>query len=152
MRVLFITLAFVFTAVVSTASAISWRVVTNRYFSFSLPLTFTKTDARGVDSFAEEYVADGIKVSFDYGEYSDDFGSWSRDTKYEEVVVDGKPGKIGTVSNEDSKDFPYITQIYVKLHGRLALSVSAVCRSKKEVALARTIFLAIKFLREKTGG
>ena len=53
-----------------------WQKIENDYFTFSLPSGFKKTEARGKDSFVEEYVAEGMLVRFDYGKYSNRFGGW----------------------------------------------------------------------------
>ena len=45
-----------------------WKKIENCSFSFSVPSSFRKTGARGEDSFVEEYVAERIKLSFDYGQ------------------------------------------------------------------------------------
>lgn len=126
-----------------------WKKIENSSFSFSVPPSFKKTDARGIDSFAEEYVADGIEVSFDYGIYSNNFGDWPKETKFENLKIAGKTAKIGTAPKEFHKGFPYSTQVYIKLNGNLALSMYAACKSEKEVALARKIFETIAF---KTSG
>jgi hypothetical protein len=122
-----------------------WRKIENPSFSFSLPSAFNKTEARGIDSFVEEYAADGIELSFDYGIYSNNFGGWPKDTKFEASEVDGKAARIGTTVHEFHKGFPYSTQIYIKLKGTGALSMFAACKSQKEVALARKIFETIAF-------
>jgi len=68
MRTLF---TVIHTAVVflgfASPSEQTWRKIENKSFSFSVPSSFKKTDQSGIDSFVEEYVADGIEVIFDYG-------------------------------------------------------------------------------------
>jgi hypothetical protein len=44
-----------------------WKKIENSSFSFSVPSSFRKTWARGIDSFVEEYVTERIKLSFDNG-------------------------------------------------------------------------------------
>ena len=123
----------------------AWKKIENSSFSFSAPSSFTRTDARGIDSFVEEYVADGIRLSFDLGIYANHFDGWPKDTKFEDVKVHGKAARIGTVAHEFHKGFPYSTQIHIKLAGGVALSMFAACKSEKEVALARKIFETITF-------
>lgn len=127
----------------------AWKQVENSAFSFSVPASFRKTEPRGIDSFVEEYVADGIKLSFDYGIYSNNFDDWPADTKFENLKVNGKAARIGTVAHEFHKGFPYSTQIHIKLAGGVALSMFAACKSEKEVALARKIFETITFNAKK---
>ncbi|MGC4073113.1 MAG: hypothetical protein QM760_11440 [Nibricoccus sp.] len=126
-----------------------WKPVKNAAFSFSLPQSFKKTDARGIDSFVEEYIAEGIKLNFDYGSYSNDFSDWPKDTKFERLTIHGKEARIGAVKNDYHKGYPYSTQIYIKLDEHTALSMFAACRSEPEVSLARRIFLTIVFEAKK---
>jgi len=98
-----------------------------------------------IDSFVEEYVAERIKLSFDYGWYSNNFEGWPKDTKFEDLKVNGKDARIGTVAHTFHKGFPYSTQIHIKFYGGMALSMFAACKSEEEVALARQIFNTISF-------
>ena len=123
----------------------AWKKIENKSFSFSVPPSFKKTDARGIDSFVEEYVSDGIELSFDYGIYSNNFNEWPKETKFENVKLNGKAARVGTVAREFHKGFPYNTQVRIKLDGGVALSMFAACKSEKEVAIARKIFETIAF-------
>jgi len=122
-----------------------WKKIENSSFSFSVPSSFRKTEAHGIDSFVEEYMAEGVKLSFDYGWYSNNFEDWPKDTKFEDLKVNGKDARIGTVAHTFHKGFPYSTQIHIKLDGGMALSMFAACKSEEEVALARKIFKTISF-------
>src|SRR5215510_1700166 len=122
-----------------------WKKIENSSFSFSVPTSFRKTEAHGIDSFVEEYMAEGVKLSFDYGWYSNNFEDWPKDTKFEDLKVNGKDARIGTVAHTFHKGFPYSTQIHIKLDGGMALSMFAACKSEEEVALARKIFMTISF-------
>jgi hypothetical protein len=126
-----------------------WTKIENSSFSFSLPPSFKKTDQHGIDSFVEEYVADGVELSFDYGIYSNNFGDWPKETKFEDLKIDGRAARIGTVAHEFHKGFPHSTQVYIKLDKEVALSMFAACKSDKEVALARKIFETIAFKAKK---
>ena len=134
---------------VAAPSEQTWRKIENKSFTFSVPSFFKKTDQSGIDSFVEEYVADGIELSFDYGIYSNDFGDWPKETKFESVKVNGRSARIGTVMHEFHRGFPYSTQIHIKLDGSSSLSMFAACKSEKEVALARKIFETITFNAKK---
>ena len=122
-----------------------WKKIENSSFSFSVPSSFRKTEAHGIDSFVEEYVTERIKLSFDYGWYSNNFEDWPKDTKFEDLKVNGKDARIGIVAHAFHKGFPYSTQIHIKLDGGMALSMFAACKSEEEVALARNIFKTIAF-------
>ncbi|MBM4071817.1 MAG: hypothetical protein FJ271_23260 [Planctomycetes bacterium] len=125
-----------------------WKKIENGSFSFSVPASFKKTDAQGTDSFVEEYVADGIQVRFDYGMYSNNFLGWPKNTKFENVKIDGKAARLGTAKWERDKGFAYSTQVHIRLDGEVALSMFAACKSEKEVAVARKIFVTIAFKRK----
>ncbi|WP_193215117.1 hypothetical protein [Luteolibacter marinus] len=122
-----------------------WKEIENKSFSFSVPPSFKKTGARGRDSFVEEYVAAGIKVIFDYGINSNDFRDWPKDTRFEDLKIDGKAARLGTAKRELHAGLPYSTQVRFKLEKGMALSMSAACKSEKEVDLARKIFETIAF-------
>ena len=66
-----------------------WKKIENSSFSFSVPTSFRKTEAHGIDSFVEEYMAEGVKLSFDYGWYSNNFEDWPKDTNFEDLKVNG---------------------------------------------------------------
>ena len=149
MRALVIIVLLSFALGATWGAETPWREISNKAFSFRLPSTFTKAKVEPVDSFVERYVADGIEVDFDYGIYSDNFMSWSKDTKFEELSVDGRKARIGVDKAEHYEGFAYLSMIHVPLEGRLALSMCAVCRSEREVAIARKIFLTIVFKEAK---
>jgi hypothetical protein len=88
-------------------------------------------------------------LSFDYGVYSNNFGDWPKETKFEDLKIDGKAARIGTAANEFHKGFLYSTQVHIDLDGRVALSMFAACKSEKEVALAKKIFRTIAFKSKK---
>lgn len=130
---------------VSARADDTWKKIENSSFSFSVPQSFKKTDQHGIDSFVEEYVSEGIKLAFDYGIYSGGFSDWSKETKFDDLKIDGKAARIGTKSIEPHNGFLYFTQVHIKLDGAVALDMFADCRSEKEVALAKKIFETIVF-------
>jgi hypothetical protein len=122
-----------------------WKKIENRWFSFSVPSSFTKTEVHPIDSFVEEYVTERIVLKFDYGFYSNNFFGWPEDTKFKYLKVHGKDARIGTAMHGFRKGFPYSTQIHIKLGGRTSLSMFAICKSEEDVALAKDIFKTISF-------
>ena len=122
-----------------------WKKIENKIFSFSVPPSFKKTESKGIDSFAEEYVADGIEITFDYGMYSNNFANWPKETKFEELKIDGKPAKTGIVKKDFHSGFPYSTQVRFNLDGHKALAMFAACKTEEDLALARKIFESIVF-------
>lgn len=126
-----------------------WNSIKNRDFSFSIPKALKKTDARGVDSFVEEYVGDGIELSFDYGAWSNDFHDWPKETVYENVKVGEETARLGTAETSFGYSVAkFCTQIYFKDgHGHARLDMFAACRSKAEVEVAKKIFKTIRFTK-----
>ncbi len=151
---LFLALAVVVVASAAEPADEGWRTIANESFSFSIPPGFEKTDARGIDSFVEEYVRDGITLDFDYGLFSNDFTGWPDDTTYERVQVDGESARIGTARGSFGRpNTHFLTQIYFKIgNGHANLSMSAACRSEEDVELAKKIFRSIRFVRQPDGG
>jgi hypothetical protein len=118
-----------------------WKKIKNEYFSFSVPASFKKTRAHGIDSFVEEYSGKGIRLSFDYGDYSNDFSDWRGNTVFEILTVDGRPATLGTRFEKAAT----LTQVHIPLDFPTALSMSVLCQSESDVALARRIFESIHF-------
>lgn len=67
-------------------------------FSFLVPSGMRKRDARGIDSYVEEYRGGDMRVSFDYGRYSDPLDSYSDKPEYQEtfIDIDGRRAKLVT--------------------------------------------------------
>jgi hypothetical protein len=117
-----------------------WSKVTNQVFSFSIPASWKKSNVKGMDSYHEEYLGAGIKLSFSLGRYENKFEDWPAETKFGVVNISGWQGRIGTAKREFHKGYPYSTQIYVKVDELLALSMFAACKTENEVAVARKVF------------
>ncbi|HWF17723.1 MAG TPA: hypothetical protein VG754_00560 [Verrucomicrobiae bacterium] len=127
----------------------SWKKIENDHFSFSVPESFKKTDRHGIDSFVGVYLGDGIELGFDYGAYSESFRFWPDGTQYETVKVNRKSARIGTMPKGTDREHPYYTQIHIEVTKYTALSMHALCRSEKEVELAKKIFKTIAFKEKK---
>ena len=136
-------------SVFAAPSENNWQSITNYAFSFSIPNTLKKTDARGIDSFAEEYRGNGLTIVFDYGIYSNSFQDWPKETTFEEADIDGDSARIGTCANfVDQTNTWFRSQVHFKTTGRYSkLSMHAWCRSTNEFVTAKTIFKSIRFIR-----
>jgi hypothetical protein len=143
LRSLFLLIAALLGAEACGQDQQQWQTITNNSFSFSIPADWRKTDAHGVDSFVEEYLGPVIKLSFDLGPYSNNFGDWPKETKFEEVKINGRAARIGTAKKEMHEGYPYSTQVHMKAGEYTALSMFAACKSEKEVTLARKVFETI---------
>ena len=124
------------------------KVVENDFFLFNVPSNMQEVEVQGVDSFVKQYESDSIKLSFDYGWYSNNFGGWPEDTAFEEVVIGGRSARVGTVKSEFRKGFPYATQIHFKLDDDIKLSMFAACETVVDVTIAHGIFETILFKKE----
>ncbi len=51
-------------------------------FSFDLPQNMNKEEVQPIDSFVQQYVGDGMLVSFDYGWYSDPLDRYESEPEY----------------------------------------------------------------------
>jgi hypothetical protein len=133
----------------------NWKRIDNEFFSFSVPSSFKKTNAHGIDSFAEQYIAHGIVLNFGYGPYGNQFQDWPKETKFEQLNVNGKAARIGTVTHVFyhrgifHRSFPYSTQVYIGLDRDDSLTMFVACRSQKDIAVACKIFESIEFKETK---
>jgi hypothetical protein len=150
MRTLFFLIAVLLGAEASGQDHQQWRNITNNSFSFAIPAPWKKTDQRGIDSFVEEYLGPGIKLSFDFGIYSNNFEDWPKETKFEEVKINGRAARIGIAQREFNEGYPYSTQVYIKASEGVALSMFAACKSEKELAMARKVFETIVLHEKKS--
>ncbi|HEV7401794.1 MAG TPA: hypothetical protein VGO11_02665 [Chthoniobacteraceae bacterium] len=123
-----------------------WQTIKNNYFSFSIPNTLKKVKVQGIDSFVERYEGDGIKLSFDYGWYSDNLEHWPPGTKYEDVKLGNDPAKLAvTLKADPAVNSTSSVGIYVKRAGeKAALGMYAGCDNEKAIALAKKILLTIR--------
>jgi hypothetical protein len=113
-----------------------------------------RTDAQGIDSYVVEFKKDSMVVTFDFGPYSNNFSDWPPDTQFEAVIVDGRPGKIGTKRPSFREGFSISTQIAFRdpLHKSSAgphLSIHAECQSQHDAETARAIFKSVTFTKAK---
>lgn len=148
-RIIFLILVLTVTAWIVPGQDENWTLIDTGHFTFRLPKEFKRTRARGIDSFVQQYASKDMLVDFDFGLYSNNFQDWAEETKIENLVVDGRPARLGTVKEEIRKGFPYSTQIHMRRDEYVALSMFAACKSEKEVAVARKIFLSITIKPKK---
>lgn len=142
-------IALLLAASCATHSASPWRQADVGAFSLHLPPDLHKTEARGIDSSVHRWVGPNMEVSSDYGHYSNDFGGWPEDTAFEPVEVDGKAARIGTARHDFGYGFAYSTQIAFRdVRPKIHRSVFAACNSIEDCAVARRIFLSIRFKPE----
>jgi hypothetical protein len=124
-------------------------------FTIDLPTDLAEHEARGIDSFVGEWRRPGMRLSFDYGQYSNDVATWDPGTEFEAVTVDGKPARIGTNRQDFGYGLLYATAISFRnltVHEfskmPVHLTVFAACSTPADCAVARRIFLSIRFRPE----
>lgn len=123
-----------------------WKLVKNEHFSFAIPESFQEVEVQGVDSFVGQFLDDGIKLTFDYGMYSNDFRDWPAETKYQTIRIGNETARIGSRETKDLPEVSVLTQAYVKENSRHSnLAMGANCREKKQADLAHKIFETIRF-------
>ena len=93
-------------------------------FIFSIPQNMQKQDTPGIDSYVEEYRNTNMKVSFDYGIYSDPLDGYSMEPEYKYCA-----GVHFPAVNEDGS--------------KLTLMVEF--NDEKDYETAKTIFRSIYF-------
>ena len=128
----------------------AWRTHDFGPFSLCLPPDFVEDQVRGIDSYVRQWSSPGMRLSFDYGRWSYVIdGYWPEGTKVERVDVDGKPARIATAHHDFGREFPYSTMLEVReLRPHVHLSVFVNCSTPEDFAVARRIFLSIRFKPE----
>lgn len=139
--------------IVSMAAVPSeWKLITNDSFTFRLPADMKKIDYRGIDSFVEAYESRAIRLSFDFGKWSNNFQGWPAGTQYQELNIDGRKARIGTIKQDFGFNRVYSTQVHFPevdpKHKGMKLSMSAACASENDVDRAHNIFKSVRFARE----
>jgi hypothetical protein len=122
-------------------------------FTFDLPSIAQDNGARGIDSFVREFRCGTMLIGFDYGQYSDAFDRWSSVTRSEIVTIDGRTGRIGTLTRTFEGE--YLTYIVFrdvhppKYYGthphRTHLTISAGCKVPEDIPTAHQIFRSVHF-------
>lgn len=80
------------------------RVSPEGRFSFHLPVDMREQKARGIDSFVGEYRSAKIRVSFDYGIYSNDLLLYSNQPEYKAKILNlnGQKARIAFYREDNS--------------------------------------------------
>lgn len=131
-----------------------WQAVDTGPFIFDLPRGYRKLAVRGFDSGVGDYDCGDFSVGFDFGPYYNDFLDWPQMPEYENVVVDGKLGRIGTAEVQSVPGFRFTTQLLIRdvlppMHFgeeivQTHLTVTAVCKTRLACDEAKRVFLSIR--------
>jgi hypothetical protein len=68
----------------------SWKQLDADYFTIYAPATWKFRKLQGIDSYVGEFVADGVRLEFDYGLYSNSIPAEAKEPTY--TVVEEKIG------------------------------------------------------------
>ncbi|KKW29706.1 MAG: hypothetical protein UY72_C0035G0006 [Candidatus Uhrbacteria bacterium GW2011_GWD2_52_7] len=81
--------------VVADVTSADWIIVDAGPFTVSLPPTWTLQPRQGIDSYVADFVGDGIRLSSDFGWYSDSLAEVG-DPKYSVTyeAIDGQNAKL----------------------------------------------------------
>lgn len=148
-------LIFTMAAVAAAKQKSNWVLIKNAHFSFSAPPDLKDQKVKGIDSFVGKYNSKHLELLFDYGWYPFTFNDWPAETKYEELSIDGRSARIGSVRHQRGYSRPWSTQVFIpavwkkksesKFDRDVGLSIFVNCETESDVAVARDIFKSLKF-------
>lgn len=121
-------------------------------FRFRTPNDVKQRPAPGIDSLVGSFQGRAIRLSFDYGLYSDSLrdSSYSRYPQYQEgdIEIDGKKARMITFySSEINKEYPYVAAIHfpVTEERGARLTMMAFGKTESDLHVARKVFESIRF-------
>ena len=120
-------------------------------FSFHLPEDMQPQNVHGIDSYVGEYRNKNLRVTFDYGLYSNSLDTLSSQPEYKEFnrVIGGRKAKIVYYRATDAAaEYKYYAAVYFPAapsHRASNLNLSAEFNDKHEWETAQTIFESIRF-------
>jgi hypothetical protein len=117
-------------------------------FTFSVPPTMTRIPVQGIDSLVGRYADDTLELAFDYGWYSSSLDEIEGAT-VESAEIDGRKARI-VVGKGFKPEFAYWAGVHFpnlvqQRHGTTTLTMTAACRSRSDVDVAKRIFRSIRF-------
>ncbi|TSC85764.1 MAG: hypothetical protein G01um101416_783 [Microgenomates group bacterium Gr01-1014_16] len=131
-----------------------WQSINTGPFTVSLPPSWKFNKLQGTDSFVGEFVGNGIKLSFDYGWYSDPLNRYQNDPNYfiSEEIISNYLAKIiypksnlstGTIGIHFPTTHPPLPNQYLLVQtNRLTITANT---KENEKELILYIFRSIKF-------
>ena len=122
----------------------NWQSIDAGAFSIALPGGWKFNKLQGMDSYVGEFVGGGIKLSFDYGQYSNslpDFGDPDHNIHYE--IIDESGAKVVTPIGKNGTTGVHFESL--ESQNKFTLYGTNLTLSQQETALK--IFHTIKFKR-----
>ena len=119
-------------------------------FRFYIPQNMQKQDTHGIDSYVEEYRNKNMRVSFDYGIYSDPLDAYSMEPEYQEIkeVISGREVKIVYFKPTSfASEYKYYAGVHFPTvqEGGSKLTMVVEFNDEKDWETAKTIFRSIYF-------
>lgn len=128
-----------------------WDVINaDGKFRFYIPQNMQKQDIHSIDSYVEEYRSKNMKVSFDYGIYSDPLDGYSMELELKEVkevISDRKAKIVYFKSTSFASEYKYFAGVHFPTvgEGRNKLTMVVEFNDEKGHETAQTIFGSIYF-------
>ena len=132
------------------------RVEVTGAFSFLVPAGLEKQNVRGIDSEIGEYRSNQLRVSFDFGLFSDNLVAYSGMPEYKEMTteIDGKKAKIVFFTRDNpGSEYKYFAAAHFPAvknsdgtENKLTITVESTERTSQNLAMA--IFESTIFWRE----
>jgi hypothetical protein len=139
-------------AQVNAPAPAGWRKINaNDFFTFYLPPNMKHAeDVNGIDSFVQEYRADGIVIRFDYGWYSGTLSDLSRKKNFRGVNtrIGGRRARVGTYHDPKREGLKYFAGVHFPLGGVVKLTMWAECEGPAEQETAKKVFYSIRFPKD----
>ena len=119
-------------------------------FIFYIPQNMQKQDTHGIDSYVEQYRNKSMRVSFDYGIYSDPLDGYSMEPEYKEIkeVISGREAQIVYFKlTSFVSDYKYYAGVHFPTvgEGGIKLTMEVEFNDEKDWETAKTIFGSIHF-------
>ena len=119
-------------------------------FIFYIPQNMQKQDTHGIDSYVEVYRNKNMRVSFDYGFYSDPLDGYSMKPEYKEIkeIISGREVKIVYFKPTSfASEYKYFAGVHFPAvkEGGSTLTMMVEFNDEKDYETAKTIFGSIYF-------
>jgi hypothetical protein len=122
-----------------------WKQLDADYFTVYAPATWKFRKLQGIHSYVGEFVGDGVRLEFDYGEYSDSLPAYAKEPLYivSEASIGGHLAKIVCPKTPGHG----LTAIYFREVGNKTngLFIDAVDLSDAQQKTVLTMFRTIRF-------
>lgn len=142
---------------VQQAVPAGWQKIDAKgHFTFYVPPGMKAGDVRGIDSYVGAYRNAEMRVSFDYGWYSDPLNSYSKGPEYKESFVElsGRKAKLVTfIQPEVADGFRHMAAVHFEDvgvakregFGETKLTMRIICKHPDALETAKRVLRSIAF-------